>query len=215
MKIHAYQRPPEWQESPLFSDESAFDEIQLFGNRNFQERTTDQYKNIPAMLDDIADELHDLQNGLKHYTDFSTILEAYTGRDGYTRTERKQWIEILRRWTETDEETRVFIDVLTLLNGKQYNFSTLRGCCQSDWQYIIYPADFGAEWLRSFEVQYFDTGTEWEIHEDDETTYFVYCTTYDPRKEISDAMGADPGDVILYAFDGWERTPKYKEVPRT
>ena len=214
MKIHAYQRPPEWQESPLFSDESAFDEIQLFGNRGFQERTTDQYNNIPGMLDDIADELHNLQNGLKHNTDFSTILEAYTGRNSYTRAERKQWIEILRRWTETDEETRVFIDVLTLLNGKQYNFSTLRGCCQSDWQNIIYPADFGAEWLQSFEAQYFNTGTEWEITEEDGNEFYFYCTTNDPRKEISDAMNADPGDIILYEFDGWECTPKYKEVSR-
>lgn len=215
MKIHAYQRPPEWQESPLFFDDSAFDEIQLFGNRYFQERTTDQYKNIPAMLDDIVEETFYLMQGQKHYTDFSTILEAYTGRDSYTRAERKQWIEILRRWTETDEETRVFIDVLTLLNGKQYNFSTLRGCCQSDWQYIIYPADFGAEWLRSFEVQYFNNGTEWEIREDDETQTFIYCTTDDPRAEISDALGVTPGDIILCEFDGWERTPKYKEVPRT
>lgn len=215
MKIRAYQIPPEHQESPPSYDESAFDGVVLYGNRHFIERTSDQYRNIPGMLDDIAEELHHLQNGERYYTAFSLILDNFTGRASYTRAERKQWIDIIRRWEETDEETDVFLDVLQLLTGKEYAHSTLWGSCQGDWQNIIYPAEYGAEWLRAFEVEYFNTGTEWAIHETDDPDdpgYSIYCTTYDPRAEIASITGADPADVVLYEFDGWERTPKYKEV---
>lgn len=212
MKIKAYQRPPEYQESPLFWDDSAFEGVELYGNRDYIERTSDQFRNLPGMLDEIAEEVFYLMQGQKQYTDFATILEAYTGRDTYTRAERKEWIRILKRWTETDEETGVFLDVLRLLNGKEYASATLRGVCQSDWQYIIYPAEYGAEWLRSFEVEYFNLGTEWTVQEDDENEFSIYCTTYDPRAEIADATGATPGDVILFEFDGWTKTPKYREV---
>lgn len=210
MKIHAYQRPPEWQESPLFFDESAFDGLELYGNKDLVERTSDTFRNIPGMLDDIADELDDLENGLKNYTDFATILEAYTGRDNYTRVERKAWIDVVRRWEETDEETGVFLDALRLITRKEYKSAVLRGSCQSDWQRIIYPSEYSTEWLRAFEIEYFNLGTEWEIEE--EQGLSIYCTTYDPRAEIADVTGADPGDIVLYEFDGWKRTPKYKAV---
>lgn len=212
MKIHAYQRPPEYQESPLFWDDSSFEGVELYGNRRFTERTSDLFHNIPLILDDIAEELRYLQEGRKLYTDFSTILEALTGRDDYTRPERKKWVEIVKRWTETDEESKVFLDALDLITGKEHAQATLRGCCQGDWQYIIYPAEYGENWLRSFEIQYFNLGTEWTVKEDDENEFSIYCTTDDPRAEIAEATGATPGDIILYEFDGWTHTPRYREA---
>lgn len=216
MKIHAYQRPPEYQESPLFWDESSFEGVELYGNTRLNERTSDQFRNIPGMLDDLAEDLYYMMQGVKHVCrDWGRVLATVTGRDSYTRAERKEWVRILKRWTETDEETTIFLDVLRLLNGKEYAHSTLWGCCQGDWQNIIYPAKYGAEWLRAFETEYFNLGTEWSIQETDDPDdpgFTMYCTTDDPRAEIADATGADPDDVILYAFDGWDRTPKYKVV---
>lgn len=212
MKIHAYQIPPEHQESPLFWDESAFEGIELYGNRHYTERTSDLFRNIPAIIDALDYELQQLQLGEKPHEDFALILEAYTGRDDYTRSERKKWIDIIRRWTTTNEEAGVFLDVLELIRKKEYARATLRGCCQGDWQNIIYPAEYGAEWLRAFEIEYFNLGTEWTIHENDENEFSMYCTTDDPRAEIAEAVNSDPKDIILYEFDGWERTPKYKEV---
>ena len=43
----------------------------------------------------------------------------------------------------------------------------------------------------------------------------VYCTSGSEegiRKEIADAEGFDPADVVLYAFEGWSRTAQYEEV---
>ena len=45
--------------------------------------------------------------------------------------------------------------------------------------------------------------------------YSFYCTLWSDegiRKEIANAEGVDPADVVLYAFDGWIRTEQYKEV---
>ena len=211
MKIHAYQVPPEDQESPLFFDESAFDGIEIYGNRHLIERTSDTFRNIPGMLDDITEEVFYLTHGQKPFTDFATILEAFTGRDNYTRQERKKWFDVVKRWTETDDDTRVFCDVLQLLHGREYTRDIICGSCQGEWQYIIYPAENGEEWLNTFEVEYFNTGTEWTIKEEDGNEFNIYCIA-DPRAEIDDVTGTDPADVVLYEFDGWERTPKYKVV---
>lgn len=43
----------------------------------------------------------------------------------------------------------------------------------------------------------------------------IYCTSWSNegiRKEIADAEGVDPANVVLYAFEGWSRTAQYKEV---
>lgn len=211
MKIKAYQIPPENQVSPLIQFDEIPENVSIYGNHRYNERKTDLLRNLPGILDDLAEELFYLMQGQKQYTDFATILEAITGRDDYTRAERKKWVDVLRRWEETDEETGVFLDALHLITGKEHAHATIWGVCQGDWQNIIYPAEYGAEWLRAFEIEYFNLGTEWHVHENDENSFSIYCIN-DPRAEIADAVGVDPGDVILYEFDGWTRTPKYKEV---
>lgn len=213
MKITAYQIPPEYQVSPLIQFDEIPEGVELLGNRNYTERTSDLFRNLPRIIEDIADELEYLREGRKPHEDFALILEAYTGRADYTRAERKQWIDVVKRWEETDEETGVFLDALRLITRKEYKSAVLRGSCQGDWQRIIYPAEYSAEWLRAFEVEYFDLGTEWKVQEgDDDPGFTMYCTTDDPRAEIAETVNATPGDVILYEFDGWIRTPKYKAV---
>ena len=51
--------------------------------------------------------------------------------------------------------------------------------------------------------------TAYQIAQDYQTSPLEYS---DARQEIAAAVGCNPSDVILYAFDGYERTPKYKEV---
>ena len=112
------------------------------------------------------------------------------------------------------------------MTGKKWDYRIIRGCCQSDWNYIFYPVD---EWTREqieiFEAEYFNTGSEWIIDDgefDPENDsplningYSVYCTLWSEdgiRKEIADCEGVAPADVVLYAFEGWSRTAQYKEV---
>lgn len=212
MKIRAYQIPPEEQNSPLIQFDEIPEGVSVYGNRHYNDHKTDLLNNLPGIFEDIADELEQLRAGEKPHCDLALILEAYTGRDNYTRAERKKWLDIIRRWEETDEETGCFLDALQLITGKEYARATIRGCCQGDWQSVIYPAEYGAKWLRTFEIEYFNLGTEWIIYEDGTPDFGIYCVTDNPRAEIADVTNTTPEDVELYAFDGWERTPKYKAV---
>jgi hypothetical protein len=217
MKIYAKQTPPEYTDSPLNRHDDIEENIFIFGNDRFMSHTSEFFDSIPRMLETIADELEYLQRGKSSYNSFIEILNDYApprGRDEYTRSERKrEWIDIIKRWTETDEENTVFCDVLELVTRQAFNCSTIRGSVQGEWQYIIYPREYSREWLRAFEAEYFNTGTEWSIKEGDGgDEYFVYCTTYDPRAEIAQITNTTPENVILYEFDGWEKTPKYKEA---
>ena len=79
---------------------------------------------------------------------------------------------------------------------------------------MICPDEYGIEYRREIETEYFNTGDEWKI-DDNGDTFTVYTHSWrddEKRQEIADAVGCDPSDVILYAFDGYEYTPKYKEV---
>lgn len=212
--IIAKQVPPEWQESPLNRFDEFPEDVYVFGNRHYIDHTTEILNNIPRLLEDLADELKTLKRGGYWATDFAQILRDNLQGAEFTRADRLKWIELIEKWESTDEETTIFADVLGLLLGKPFEFGTIRGCSQSEWQHVIYPAKYGRDWLDSFEAEYFNTGTEWDVYEegDEDDSYSIYCTSYDPRREIASIANTTPDNVILYAFDGWELTPKYKEV---
>ena len=81
-----------------------------------------------------------------------------------------------------------------------------------------YAMEHGNKWLDNFETEYFNTGAEWRISENDpdgDENYYFYSHSWSDdgtRAEIAAAAGVDPGDVILYSFTGWSRTPEYMEV---
>ncbi len=57
-----------------------------------------------------------------------------------------------------------------------------------------------------FETGYFNTGTEWIIHDEDYIPeapedicgYSMYCYTDNPAKEIAESEGVSADDVVLY-----------------
>lgn len=225
MKIYAKQVPPEYQESPLFMDEWP-ENVFVFGNRDFNDHAG-RVADIRGALEDIASEFERLQNG-----EFSDYIGGYslkeilndflphdTGRE-YTRAERLQIVRLANNYCNcrSYEENDVLCDVLEIVTGQKYDNATIRGCCQGDWQEIIFPAEYGRDWLDNFEAEYFNTGAEWRISEndpDDDENYYMYTHAWNNdgiRAEIANAAGVDPSDVILYTFDGWQKTPVYAEV---
>ena len=81
-------------------------------------------------------------------------------------------------------------------------------------------------WVRApmknlhFEIMYFNTGTEWIIHEEENepespeeiSGCSVYCTSWDMegiKKELTDAACYDPEEIILYEFSGYTKSPVY------
>lgn len=230
MKIYAKQVPPEYQEGPLFWDDSITNGIELFGNRSYNRRTSKLFDALPNILDELFSTWCDFIDGCPRawYESWAAALADIAppeGRPEYTREERKNaWPALLEDWQNNNDENGVFCRALELITGRAWDYCTLRGCCQGDWQYCIYPAgDWDGDALERLEAEYFNTGTEWIAHDENDAPegpedingFSVYCTAWNNdgiRAEIAAAAGVDPGDVILYSFTGWSRTPEYMEV---
>jgi hypothetical protein len=216
MKIYAKQVPPEYQESPLFMGEWP-ENVFVFGNRNYTAHA-ERLEDIKQALEDI----YDICNGWSCYNKLSDVIPARDDGREYTRAERLTLARLAQNYQEysynSDDENAVLCDVLELITGQKYEYATIRGCCQGDWQEIIYPAEYGDAWLYNFETEYFNTGAEWRISENDpesDDNYYFYTHEWrddDIKEEIAIAAGVDPGDVILYMFTGWSRSPEYMEV---
>lgn len=229
MKIYARQIAPEYQESPIYFDleAGALEGLEIYGNRDFRSYTSTLFDRLPEILEELAAVWDNMQTGEYNGAVWAAELRDVAppeGRPEYTREERRDaWPALLRRW-DGREDAQQLCDALELITGHTWDWCTLRGCCQRDWQRVIYRADaWDAGSLERLEAEYFNTGTEWIIHDgqdapespEDVSGYSVYCTGWSDdliRQEIADAAGCAPSDVVLYEFDGWTRSASYKEV---
>lgn len=229
MTIYAKQVPPEYQESPLLLTPYDWPEnVFVFGNRHFNEHA-DKLNDLREAIESAGDEWDELQAGECNYSTWGDVLAdllpPWDTHRGYTRAERKQWADICIRYYEAKsyEENGILCEALELISGEAWKEGTIRGCCQGDWQEIIYPAIYGREWLECFEMEYFNTGSQWIIHDEtdapdgpeDISGYSIYCYGWNNEKirlEIAEASGCNPSEVVLYAFSDWVRTPDYVEV---
>lgn len=219
MKIYARQVPPEYQESPLFMGDWP-ENVFVFGNRYFKDHA-ERLEDIRRGLEDI----YDVCQGWSHYSNLADVIPARDDGREYTRAERIKFAVLAEEYAETGtrEENAVLCDALELITGLEYEYTEIRGCCQGDWQNIIYPAEYGREWLECFESEYFNTGSEWIIDDTgdampdpaDIVGWSLYAHAWGAdaiRAEIAAAVGVNTDDVILYQFDGWTKTAKYQEV---
>lgn len=228
-KVYARQVPPEYQESPLFFgdwDENVF----VFGNKHYTPHAG-RLEDIRRGLENIADALDDMQRGAAWIRNgnFHAVIWYELPRDsgaGYTRAERLKMADLAMEYCGAlDSFTKLSIlcAALELITGQGWSAATICGCCQSDWQNVIYPAAYGPEWLEAFETEYFNTGSEWTIHDgetppesaEDVTGYNVYCLGWNDEKiraEIAEYENVSPENVVLYNFTGWTRAAAYKEA---
>lgn len=216
MKIYAKQVPPEYQESPLFYGDWPED-VFVFGNRDFNDHSG-RLEDIRRGLEELCNAWEDLTSGAPAYYNswIDAIGECLPRDDGreYTRAERLRIREIAFDYTYTMNFTRekeTLCAALELVTGRAWEYATIRGCCQGDWNYIIYPAEYRHEWVCEFECEYFNTGAEW-IVDDDWSIYTHSWNSDGVREEIASAAGVDPVDVVLLEFTGWSKTPEYREA---
>lgn len=229
MKIYARQISPEYQESPLFIDECFPDNIAVCGNRDFNEHIPDIFKTVSEVLEngELAEMLEDIKacewykNATEAITDY---LPPVKGRYSTNAVHALKNYVCEYATCPRCEEERILLCVLAIVTGKKWDSKIIRGCCQSDWNYIYYPVDeWSKEALEAFETEYFNTGTEWIVHDEEGTPeapeeingFSMYCISWNDegiRKEIADVTGGNPQDVVLYAFDGYIQTAKYREV---
>ena len=195
MKIKAYQVAPEYQEAPLWLFDEMPEGVEICGNKDYKRHTS-------ATFDEVLECLE--------YGDFSDF--EFTGY----KAERLE--ELCNKYgTRGADDEGIIAEALSIVTGQKWEYKQISGCCQSEWNYIYYRSDeWTAKALEYFEIEYFNTGKEWRL-EDEEGDDFGNVYTHewkdDERKrEIAENIGVDPDEVTLYLFDGWIKTAKYREA---
>ena len=231
MRIYAKQVRPEYQESPFFmwGPEEMYPGVIFKGNRYFNSHTTPEFDAIRDGLDDLTNLIDTDGKFIPGWYDTITeavndIMPAPQHKARYSTREIKTWREIASEWYIATDENALICRALQLVTGKEYETTTIRGCSQGDWQEILYPAgEYDGDQIEHLEADYFNTGTEWIIHdeaEDPETPedisgYSTYCYGWNSdqiRQEIADAAGAKPEAVTMYEYAGSYTLPKYNKV---
>ena len=195
MKIKAYQVAPEYQESPLCLCYEVLEGLEIYGNRNYIRRTSATFDEVLECLD------------CGDFSDFK-----FTG----CKAERLE--ELCNKYgTRGADDEAIIAEALSIVTGQKWKYRQISGCCQSDWNYIYYrPEEWTERALEYFEIEYFNTGDEWRIEDeegDDMGSVYTHEWNDDEKKrEIAGNIGVDPDEVTLYLFDGWTKKAKYKEA---
>lgn len=232
MKIYAKQISPEYQESPSmhWGLEELYPDVIFKGNRNFMSHTTPEFDAIESRLDDLTDTI-DTEGKFIPGGWYENITEAVTDlmpaplhKARYSTRDIKAWREIGAEWYNYKNTNALLCRALELITGKEYDYTTIRGCVQGDWQEIFYPAgEYNGNAIEILEADYFNTGTEWIIHDEDSepegaedvSGYSLYCygwNTDQIRAEIASAAEVDPEAVVMFEYAGSYSVPKYNKV---
>ena len=233
MKIYAKQVAPEYQESPLLLSDEFPDNIAVFGNCGFNEHKPEYFQRVYEALEngELAEALEDIETEGYYSTWYESpeqaIKELLPAKNKEYSTEDIRSLEkLIPEYLNASRQNSILCKVLFIVTGKEWDYRQINGYCQSDWNYFFYTIDeWDKEAISAFEVEYFNTGTEWIIDDgefdpendspEDISGFSMYCTSWNDegiKQEIAEASGGKIEDIILYAFDGYTQTAKYKEV---
>lgn len=219
MKVYAKQVTPEWQESPIYIDGCFPDNIAVCGNRDYNSHMPEVFERVYNALEDgeLAEVLEYPKEWKDWYKNATEAINEYLPPENGKRYSTNA-IHALRglaldySFCACSKENEIICKVLSIVDGRKWDWQTIKGSCQGDWQEVFYPVDeWSREALKTFETEYFNEGTEWIINDD----YSIYCTSWNEdgiKQEIAAAEGTSPENVILYVFDGYTKTAKYREV---
>ena len=228
MKVYARQLNPEYQESPLFFDSCWPEDITVAGNRDYKEHWNADFQRVYNALEngELADALDDFERygGSEFYKNRTAAIMDFlwpVSRERYSTKQIKDLCILIpqygfssRRGGDDDD---ILCAVASIVLGKRYSHTTITGCCQREWNDVFYPADeWNREALENFETEYFNTGSEWMVHDEDGepsdpediSGWTVYCHDWHEegiRKEIADAAGCKPEDVVMYRISKTRR----------
>jgi hypothetical protein len=226
MKYIAKQVPPEAQESPIYTcDSSYIDGLIFSGNRDYQDRfgtNTDSFTYAKRELEDgyLWADLVAIDERRFGDTIFKNATEAITDRfpreKPYTTREIGKIKKIVYKYGEigTDDNLTV-CELLEIVSGEYWGVCEIHGCCQGEWQTVIYRRDlWDYESLHTIESEYFNTGTEWLVYAEGEdyADGDFYTAAYDVdfiRLLIARDFGIDPADIDMHVFDGLDVEERY------
>ncbi len=198
MKYKAYQVAPEYQTSPLDIDEAVnMGGLIVYGNREYSAYTTSDF-------DDIIDGL--------------TVGEFDDAElpENFSEQKKHDLNFLAGIFLDSLNPQKIIALALSVWTGDKWEHKCIKGCVQSDWQHIYYMPDMCSnKQLEYLETEYFNNGEEWRVVDEGGEECYYYTHEWNDSyktRELAESIGCDVKDLTLYAFDGWERTPKYKEV---
>lgn len=233
MKFYAKQIPPQFQDSRIFEDDAmGTDYINVYGNKVYKTRTSDVFVRVKECLDteELVTEIEYIAKK-SIYASYGTITEAindmlyHDGGKTYNTRQIGKLKQLVLEYSKCDgnKEDQILVDVLSIVTGEKWDYKTIHGSCQGEWNKVYYPVQYWTnESLEAFETMYFNTGSEWIIHEGDaEPTSpeeidgcSYYCVSWNDegiKKELAEAVGAEtPEDIILYKYTGSISIPTYE-----
>ena len=232
-KIYARQIPPEHQESPLEYTDDTFGYITVCGNSRLREYYQPVFKRVYDALNngELCEALEDIKNKGGYWTGFyknaTEIINDLLPpeKEKYSTRDIGKIKKIIDNYCNCNGscEDGILCELLEVVTGNEWEYGTIRGCCQGDWNQVFYQVKDWPNGIDCFEIEYFNLGTEWVVHDedsipeepDDITGYCIYCygmNDNDIRKEIAESYGGQAEDVVLYEFDGYRQATKYKMV---
>ena len=209
------------------------------GNRDYEGFVTAEYNKLfgttlcgGCLFDEMLDLYQQMKEGDGHalYSTLEELLQEELGdynRD-WTPEQLEQWKEILSQ--EVPRWENMKCKALSLLCNREYAYKAIHGVCQSDWQRCYYPKD-EENLLGDLEMQYFNTGEEWEVCDAAEieeqglpapangnevydlmevsTSYYIDGSY--SRENLAKALGCKPDEIKMWRWKGYRKISEYEE----
>lgn len=243
IKYYAAQVAPEDQD-PNF-DRCNWWGWTVTGNRDYEGFVTAEYNKLfgttlcgGCLLDEMLDLYQQMKDGDRHalYSTLEELLREELGdynRD-WTPEQLEQWKEILsfdysKPGSRLAEEN-MKCKALSLVCNREYAYKEIHGDCQGDWQRCYYPKD-EENLLGDLEMQYFNTGEEWDVVDAEELKdrgeltpedgvnimrmESIYCSAYidgfRARENLAEYLGCQPDEIKMWRWKGYRKISEYEE----
>jgi len=233
-KIYARTLDPEFFDYRIYEDiVTENKEIYIDGGRDYNGIQNDVLKRIKDYIDGYGHYEYEVyyHNSIREYT-IDNLPKKINGKP-YTPYE----LHVLKEMLEKENEYHYYseflemamITCLSIIHGTKYEMRKLRGSCQGEVVDCYCPATTPSDYTDWIEAWFFGTGVEIEIDDtgrdevedgNDILGYTFYTAKW--RKEdlveeilnqcywISGISEDDEPEVVLWQFNGYTKTPKYK-----
>lgn len=243
IKYYAAQVAPDYQD-PNF-DRCNWWGWTVTGNQDYEGFMTAEYEKMfsispysgECLMDEILDQYQQMKDGDGHalYSTLEELLQEELGdynRD-WTPEQLAQWREILSfDYSKPGSNLAEYVmqcKALSLLCNREYATKEIHGDYQSDWQRCYYPKD-EENLLGDMEMQYFNTGEEWEVCDaaeieeqglpapangkdvyDLEVSTSYYIDGSYSRENLAKALGCKPDEIKMWRWKGYRKISEYEE----
>lgn len=212
--IEARQVPTDLQESPIDLTYAEMFDLAIDGNRNFHPYCCEEYQQTKDFISHCLS--YTWNKGIDTDQQLLDILDNYLNSHGEITidTGKKIWEKLLAYDHSKLTWATAILNILSIWTGDEWNVYTMRGTVQSEWQNVFYNTKtYTMEQIKLLEMDYFNLGTEWEIKDGDDT-WSIYCYKHgdeELKEEIADAISRDVSEIKFFKFNGYVRTPDFKE----